>query len=92
LGSYDGNFYALNARSGQITWKFNAGGKISGSATIVGRTVYFADLGQRRTYGLGVSTGHVSFVKNDGGFDPVISDGQHIYLTGYTGLFALTPR
>jgi len=92
LGSYDGNFYALNARSGQITWKFNAGGKISGSATIVGRTVYFADLGQRRTYGLGVSTGRVVFEKHDGGFDPVISDGQHIYLTGYTGLFALAPR
>src|SRR5262249_14363948 len=47
VGSYDGNFYALNARSGQITWKFNAGGKISGSATIVGRTLYFADLRPR---------------------------------------------
>jgi outer membrane protein assembly factor BamB len=92
LGSYDGTFYALNAQSGRIAWRFNAGQKISGSATIVGRTVYFADLGQRRTYGLGVSTGRVSFQKHDGGFDPVISDGQHIYLTGYTGLFALAPR
>ena len=92
LGSYDGTFYALNAQSGRIAWRFNAGEKISGSATIVGRTVYFADLGQRRTYGLGVSTGRVSFEKGAGGFDPVISDGQHIYLTGYTGLFALAPR
>jgi outer membrane protein assembly factor BamB len=92
LGSYDGTFYALNAQSGRIAWKFNAGQKISGSATIVGRTVYFADLGQRRTYGLDVSTGRVSFEKPDGGFDPVISDGHNIYLTGYTGLFALAPR
>ena len=92
LGSYDGTFYALNARSGQISWKFNAHGRISGSATIVGRTVYFADLGDRRTYGLGISTGRVTFEKDTGAFDPVISDGENIYLTGYTGLFSLTPR
>jgi outer membrane protein assembly factor BamB len=92
LGSYDGTFYALNARSGQIAWKFDAGGRISGSATIVGRTVYFADLGDHRTYGLGISTGRKTFEMGTGSFDPVISDGKNIYLTGYTGLFALAPR
>jgi outer membrane protein assembly factor BamB len=92
LGSYDGTFYALNARSGHIAWKFNAHGKISGSPTIVGRTVYFADLGTHRTYGLGISTGRQSFETNTGSFDPVISDGKNIYLTGLTGLYALTPR
>jgi outer membrane protein assembly factor BamB len=92
LGSYDGTFYALNARSGSISWRFNAGGRISGSATIIGRTVYFADLGDRRTYGLGISTGRVMFEKDTGAFDPVISDGEHIYLTGTTGLYALKPR
>jgi outer membrane protein assembly factor BamB len=92
LGSYDGTFYALNARSGRIAWKFDAGGKISGSATIVGRTVYFADLGEHRVYGLGISTGRVDFEMNTGSFDPVIADGERIYLTGRTGLYALTPR
>jgi outer membrane protein assembly factor BamB len=92
LGSYNGSFYALNARSGQISWHFNAGGKISGSATIVGKLVYFADLGQHRTYGLGISTGRVLFEKRTGAFDPVISDGHNIYLTGFTGLFGLAPR
>ena len=92
IGSYDGTFYALNARSGRTSWKFNAGGKISGSATIVGRTVYFADLGDHVTYGLGISTGRVLFKKYTGSFDPVISDGQRIYLTGTTGLYALVPR
>jgi outer membrane protein assembly factor BamB len=91
-GSYDGNFYAFNARSGHISWQFNAGGRISGSATIVGRTVYFADLGQHRTYGLGISTGHQTFRMETGAFDPVISDGKAIYLTGYTGLYGLAPR
>jgi outer membrane protein assembly factor BamB len=92
LGSYDGTFYALNARSGQIDWKYDAHGRISGSATIIGRVVYFADLGDHVTYGLGISTGRVMYVADTGAFDPVISDGQNIYLTGYTGLYALAPR
>jgi hypothetical protein len=92
VGSYDGTFYALNARSGRISWKYDAGGKISGSATIIGRTVYFASLGNHATYGLGISTGRLMFRKNTGSFDPVISDGKRIYLTGTTGLYALEPR
>ena len=92
LGSYDGTFYALNARSGNIAWKFDAGGKISGSATIVGRTVYFADLADHRTYGLGISTGRVSFSFPSGSFDPVISDGTNIYLTGHSALYGMAPR
>lgn len=92
LGSYNGTFYAINARSGQVSWSFNARGRISGSPTIIGRVVYFADLGEHRTYGLGISTGRVLFELNTGSFDPVISDSQHLYLTGYSALYALTPR
>jgi outer membrane protein assembly factor BamB len=92
LGSYDGTFYALNARSGHIAWKYNAHGRISGSATIIGRTVYFSDLGQHRTYGLGISTGRVVFELPTGAFDPAISDGKNLYLTGYTGLYAFAPK
>ena len=55
------------------------------------QTVYFADLGQHRTYGLGISTGRPLFQMDTGAFDPVISDGSDIYLTGYTGLYALAP-
>ena len=91
LGSYNGTFYALNARSGKIAWHFNAHGRISGSATIVGRVVYFADLGQHRTYGLGISTGRVLFEMGTGAFDPVISDGTNLYLTGYSALYGLRP-
>jgi outer membrane protein assembly factor BamB len=92
VGSYDGHFYAINARSGRVSWKFNAHGRISGSATIVGRTVYFANLATHDTYGLGISTGRLLFQMNTGAFDPVISDGKNIYLTGLTGLYGLAPR
>jgi outer membrane protein assembly factor BamB len=91
LGSYNGTFYALNARTGQVDWTYNAEGKISGSATILGDIVYFSDLGTHATYGLGISTGRVLFRADTGAFDPVISDGKRVYLTGYTGLYALAP-
>jgi outer membrane protein assembly factor BamB len=92
LGSYDGTFYALNARSGHVDWEYHEGGRISGSATIVGRIVYFADLGTHRTIGLGISTGKVVFSMGTGSFDPVITDGHYLYLTGNTGLYALAPK
>jgi len=91
LGSYNDTFYAFNARTGHIRWRFKAGGRISGSATIIGDVVYFADLGEHRTYGLGISTGRLLFRMNTGAFDPVISDGRDIYLTGFTGLYGLAP-
>jgi outer membrane protein assembly factor BamB len=91
IGSYDGTFYAINARSGHVSWTFNGHGRISGSPTIIGRIVYFSDLGTHRTYGLGISTGRVLFEKNTGAFDPVISDGNNIYLTGESGLYGLAP-
>ena len=91
VGSYDGRFYALSARTGRVRWTYNSGGKISGSATVIGKVVYFADLGHRRTIGLGTRTGRVVFRKDQGAYDPVISDGKHLYLTGNHSLTALRP-
>jgi outer membrane protein assembly factor BamB len=92
VGSYDGHFYALNARTGHVQWSYDAHGRISGSPTIVGNVVYFADLGTHTTIGLGISTGHLVFTMHTGSFDPVITDGADIYLTGITGLYGLAPR
>jgi outer membrane protein assembly factor BamB len=92
IGSYDGTFRALDARSGHVSWQYSAGGRISGSPTIIGRNVYFADLGDHSTYGLGISTGRVTFRFDSGSFDPVISDGRSIFLTGTSGLYELTPK
>ena len=91
IGSYNGSLYALNARSGHVSWRFHAHGRISGSPTVLGRIVYFSDLGTHRTYGLGISTGRVLFEKRTGAFDPAISDGNDVYITGDTSLFALAP-
>jgi outer membrane protein assembly factor BamB len=91
LGSYDGNFYALNAHTGNIDWTYNAHGRISGSATIVGNIVYFSDLGTHTAIGLDISSGHPVYHFHEGSFDPVITDGHDIYLTGYNVLNALEP-
>jgi outer membrane protein assembly factor BamB len=93
LGSYDGNFYAFDARSGAIRWRHPAGGKISGSATIVGNVVYYSDLGTKTTAGLDVRTGHKVFSFPDGAFNPVVCDDTDtIYLSGYTMLYQMLPK
>ena len=91
FGSYDGTFYALDARSGDVRWRYDSGGKISGAATIIDDVVYFADLGRSRTYGLRTRGGRVVFRRKQGGYDPVISDGRHLFLTGRFSLTAMVP-
>jgi outer membrane protein assembly factor BamB len=91
FGSYDGTFYALDARSGNVRWRFRSGGKISGSPTVIGRIVYFSDLGKRMTYGLSTRSGRVMFKKTFGGFDPATSDGKHLFVTGGRSIGAYLP-
>jgi outer membrane protein assembly factor BamB len=92
IGSYDGRFYALDARNGKERWRYNAGSKISGSATVVGKVVYFANLGAKETSGLDVRNGKRVFKYPRGSFTPIISDGKRLYLTGYTTLYGFVPK
>jgi outer membrane protein assembly factor BamB len=90
-GSYDGRFYAFDARSGRIRWSYGGNGKISGSATVVGNIVYFARLRGRDTIGLDTRTGRRVYFYPRGGFDPVISDGRWLFITGYRTLHGMEP-
>ena len=92
FGSYDGVFYALDARTGRVRWQHRDGGKISGGATVVGDIVYFSNLGKKDTTGLGARTGREVFHIGRGAYNPVISDGRTIFLTGYTSIYALRPK
>jgi outer membrane protein assembly factor BamB len=92
FGSYDGKFYALDARSGKVRWTYHEGGKISGGATVVGDIVYFSNIGRKDTTGLGARTGRKVFYIGRGSFNPVISDGRTIFLTGYSSLYALRAK
>jgi outer membrane protein assembly factor BamB len=90
-GSYSGRFYALDARTGRVRWAYDAKGKISGGATVVGDIVYFANLRKKSTIGLGARTGRKVFEFGRGSFNPVVADDKRLYLTGYSSLYALVP-
>jgi len=90
-GSYSGRFFALDARSGAVRWSRGGNGRISGGASVIGDIVYYADLGNKRTIGLGARTGRKVFEHERGSYNPVVSDGETIYLTGYHAMYALQP-
>lgn len=90
-GSYSGRFFAFDARSGAIRWSRGENGRISGGATVIGDIVYYADLGNKRTIGLGARTGRKVFEHERGSYNPVVSDGETIFLTGYHAMYALQP-
>jgi outer membrane protein assembly factor BamB len=93
IGSYSGQFMALDARSGHVLWSRGGYGKISGAASIIGRVVYFSSLSARRTWGLSAKTGRVLWSVGKGAFNPAISDGKRVYITGYGSQYAFTtPR
>ncbi len=92
FGSYDGVFYALDARTGNRRWIHRSGGRISGGPTVIGDVVYYANLGRSLTFGLGTGTGRVMVRFKLGGYDPVISDGRHLFVTGRRSLTAYLPR
>jgi outer membrane protein assembly factor BamB len=93
IGSYSGRFMALNARTGGVLWSRPAGGIVSGAASIIGRVVYFSALNARRTYGVSAKTGRLLWTLPAGAFNPAISDGKRVYITGYGSQYAFTtPR
>jgi hypothetical protein len=75
-----------------VRWRYDAPGRISGAPTIVGRGVYFSDLDSRSTTGLDVGSGHRVFHKGTGKFNPIISDGKRMYLTGFSTIYTLVPK
>ena len=56
---------------------------------VIGDIVYYADLGNKRTIGLDARTGRKVFEHERGSYNPVVSDGETIYLTGYHAMYAL---
>jgi outer membrane protein assembly factor BamB len=92
FGSYGGSrFYALDAQTGDERWSIDAGGPVIGAASLVGETVYFANLQKSGTIGVNAANGAKVWDFHDGAYNPVISDGKRLYVTGYKHVYALTP-
>ncbi len=89
VGSKDQNLYALDAKTGDVRWQQRIGGVILGAASVLGENVYVAGLGPNiGTYGFNVKTGKETFESELGEYNPVISDGHYMYLTGASGIRA----
>jgi outer membrane protein assembly factor BamB len=91
FGSYDGNFYALDAQDGSTRWERDLGSSISGAASLIGDTVYVAELSDTRTFGLSAKDGDVVWQFKDGTYNPVIGDGKRLFVAGKERLYALKP-
>ncbi len=91
FGSGD-TVYALDAETGKERWTRPAGGAVLGAGSVVGQIFYVANVSKRATAGFATKTGKRVFGSKAGAYNPVISDGRRIYLTGYAGLLALKPR
>jgi outer membrane protein assembly factor BamB len=92
IGSVDGNLYAINAKTGETRWYRSIGGEVIGSVSAVGNIVYAGTYNDTTTYGFDMKNGHkVVRFPTGGANSPVISDGNRIYLTGYSSIAALQP-
>jgi outer membrane protein assembly factor BamB len=93
FGTYGGSsFYALDARDGSERWSADVGGSVIGAGSLIGETVYVASLDKTETYAFNVANGDMMWKFKDGAYNPVISDGVRLYLTGYKTIYALKPR
>jgi outer membrane protein assembly factor BamB len=91
IGSYDEHFYAIDARSGKQRWRYDVGGPVPGTATVIGHTVYTSSFKTREAIGLDVRNHRKTFEMRQAGYTPMVSDGRHLYLIGYYELIGLLP-
>lgn len=93
IGSKDQNFYALDAKTGEVRWQRDLHGIVLGAASVIGEVVYVSAIGPNiGTFGFDVKTGKKVFESPLGEYNPVISDGRMLYLTGTSKIEALEPK
>jgi outer membrane protein assembly factor BamB len=93
VGSEDKHFYALDAKTGDVRWEHPLNGIVLGSPSVVDSTVYVSVIGPNiGTFGFAVNKGQKVFYNDQGEYNPVISDGQRIYLTGASTIRAFKPE
>ena len=56
---------------------------------MIGHLAYWSDLDSKSTFGANLRTGKIEFRRRGGAYNPVVSDGKTIYLTGYNSITAL---
>jgi outer membrane protein assembly factor BamB len=91
FGSYSGSVYALNAQTGATRWSRYAAGPVSGAGSVIGDVFYAGDLRTTETFGWRITDGKPVLQARDGAYNPAISDGRRLYLTGVRVIYSLHP-
>jgi outer membrane protein assembly factor BamB len=91
VGSYNGVFYCLSARTGRALWEVGTGGSISGAAVVVNGVAYAGSFGHR-IVGVAVRTGRVLVRFPHGEYVPVSGSGVRLLLHGYSRIYAVESR
>ena len=92
IGNYAGKLLALDATSGKQHWSYDVGGQIPGSPVIVGDAVFTSSFDTKKTTGLDLETGKKVFTWGSAGYDPVVSDGEKAFLTGFQTVWAFDAK
>lgn len=105
-GTYDGRFYALDAATGDVRWVREAPGAVHGAPTVLDGLIYYSTCsscgsaakravkrGPDGTYALDARTGREVWRFRAGKYaNPVVTDGERLYVVGRAHLHALVPR
>jgi outer membrane protein assembly factor BamB len=92
VGSNGGVAYALDARDGDERWSVTVGGEISGAGSVIGDVFYISDVDLDKTVGFDIATGKPVYNIDRGEYNPMVSDGKRLYLTGYASITSLAPK
>jgi outer membrane protein assembly factor BamB len=92
FGSYTGNAYAVNAKSGAVDWEKNINDSISGAASIINNVVYFSGVYKGLSVGYNVTTGADVFNFNDGAYTTMVASPRALYLSGHYTLYEMLPK
>jgi outer membrane protein assembly factor BamB len=92
IGSNGGTAYALDARDGGEIWSVPVGGEISGAGSVIGDTFYISDVDLDKTVGFDIASGKPVYNIKRGEYNPMVSDGRRLYLTGYASITGLAPK
>ena len=92
IGSNGGTAYALDARDGGEIWSVDVGGEISGAGSVIGDVFYISDVDLDKTVGFDIASGESVYNIKRGEYNPMVSDGKRLYLTGYASITGLAPK
>jgi outer membrane protein assembly factor BamB len=93
VGSADKYFYALDAGTGSVRWKEFTGGIILGAASVIGDVAYVGVIGPKNgTIGYDADNGDRIYSNELGEYNPAITDGKRLFITGYSGIRAFLPK